>query len=33
MLSINADTLCEGHYGVIKGKNKVREFKSSFMER
>jgi glyoxylase-like metal-dependent hydrolase (beta-lactamase superfamily II) len=32
MLSLNADILCEGHYGVIKGKDKVREFIHSFME-
>ena len=32
MLSLDADILCEGHYGVIKGKNKVREFINSFME-
>lgn len=32
MLTLDADILCEGHYGVIKGKNKVREFINSFME-
>ena len=32
MLTLDADILCEGHYGVIKGKNKVREFIHSFME-
>jgi glyoxylase-like metal-dependent hydrolase (beta-lactamase superfamily II) len=31
MISLDADILCEGHYGVIKGKNKVREFIHSFM--
>lgn len=32
MMSLDADILCEGHYGIIKGKNKVREFIESFME-
>jgi glyoxylase-like metal-dependent hydrolase (beta-lactamase superfamily II) len=32
MLSLEADILCEGHYGVIKGKKQVREFINSFME-
>jgi glyoxylase-like metal-dependent hydrolase (beta-lactamase superfamily II) len=32
MLTLDADILCEGHYGVIKGKNEVREFINSFME-
>ncbi len=32
MLSLEADILCEGHYGLIKGKNKLREFIHSFME-
>jgi glyoxylase-like metal-dependent hydrolase (beta-lactamase superfamily II) len=31
MLSLDADILCEGHYGVIKGKNEVREFIHSFI--
>jgi len=31
MLELNADILCEGHYGVFKGKAAVREFISSFM--
>jgi glyoxylase-like metal-dependent hydrolase (beta-lactamase superfamily II) len=32
MLSLEADILCEGHYGVIKGKDKVRAYIRSFME-
>jgi len=31
ILSLNADILCEGHYGVIKGKEKVKEFIRSFL--
>jgi len=31
MLEMNADILCEGHYGVFNGKAVVREFISSFM--
>jgi hypothetical protein len=30
-MSLEADILCEGHYGVIKGKNEVRHFIESFM--
>ena len=29
--SLDADILCEGHYGVIKGRKKVREFIESFI--
>lgn len=29
--SLDADILCEGHYGVITGRKKVREFIESFM--
>ena len=31
LMSLEADILCEGHYGVIKGKNEVRHFIESFM--
>jgi glyoxylase-like metal-dependent hydrolase (beta-lactamase superfamily II) len=31
MLSLEADILCEGHYGVIRGKREVEEFIRSFM--
>jgi glyoxylase-like metal-dependent hydrolase (beta-lactamase superfamily II) len=31
MRSLHADILCEGHYGVIKGKRKVEAFITSFM--
>ncbi|HOP65189.1 MAG TPA: MBL fold metallo-hydrolase [Spirochaetota bacterium] len=31
LLSLDADILCEGHYGVITGQNKVREFIRSFI--
>lgn len=31
MLSLNADILCEGHYGVFHGKERVRDFISSFI--
>ena len=32
MLSLNADILCEGHFGVFKGKNNVRRFIGSYIE-
>lgn len=32
MLDMNIDILCEGHYGVFKGKDAVREFVASFMD-
>jgi glyoxylase-like metal-dependent hydrolase (beta-lactamase superfamily II) len=32
MISLDADILCEGHYGIMKGKRKVREFIHSFEE-
>lgn len=32
LIALNADILCEGHYGVIRGKDKVKEFISSFIE-
>ena len=31
MLSLNADILCEGHYGVITGKDKVKAFIRSYL--
>ena len=31
LLSLNADILCEGHFGVFKGKEKVADFIRSFM--
>jgi len=31
LLSLNAEILCEGHFGVIKGKDKVADFIESFM--
>jgi len=31
MLDMNADILCEGHFGVFHGKEKVRKFIQSFM--
>jgi len=31
LLSLDADILCEGHYGVYKGKKKVRGFIKSFL--
>jgi glyoxylase-like metal-dependent hydrolase (beta-lactamase superfamily II) len=31
LISLQADILCEGHYGVIRGKDKVEDFIASFM--
>ena len=31
MLVLEADILCEGHYGVYKGKDRVKQFISSFL--
>ena len=31
LISLEADILCEGHYGVIRGKKEVKEFISSFL--
>ena len=31
MLNLNADILCEGHYGVYRGKEAVKNFIGSFM--
>lgn len=32
LIALHADILCEGHYGVISGKDKVTEFIRSFIE-
>jgi glyoxylase-like metal-dependent hydrolase (beta-lactamase superfamily II) len=31
MLTLNADILCEGHFGIFRGKNKVKEFIESYL--
>ncbi len=31
MMTLNADILCEGHYGIIRGKDNVRDFIRSFL--
>lgn len=31
MLSLNADILCEGHFGIFIGKDRVKEFIESFL--
>lgn len=31
LISLEADILCEGHYGVIRGKKEVKEFIRSFL--
>ncbi len=31
MLSLNADILCEGHFGIFKGKENVKEFIESYL--
>lgn len=31
LLSLEADILCEGHYGIYKGKNEVKKFIRSFL--
>lgn len=33
MLNLNADILCEGHFGVVQGKEKVEKFIRSYMNR
>ncbi len=33
LLLLEADILCEGHYGIIRGKQAVREFIEGFLER
>ncbi len=32
LISLEADILCEGHYGVFKGKDKVKQFIASFLK-
>jgi len=31
MLDLKADILCEGHFGIYRGKEKVQEFIGSFL--
>ena len=31
LLSLEADILCEGHYGVFRGKREVADFIGSFL--
>lgn len=31
LIALDADILCEGHYGVMKGKGKVKRFIRSFL--
>ncbi|MBC2717544.1 MAG: MBL fold metallo-hydrolase [Desulfobacteraceae bacterium] len=31
MISLDADILCEGHFGIYTGKNKIRKFIKSFL--
>jgi hypothetical protein len=31
MAALDADILCKGHYGVIRGKDEVRRFIRSFL--
>ena len=31
MLDLDADILCEGHFGIYRGKEKVKEFIGSFL--
>ena len=31
MMGLNADVLCEGHYGIYRGKEKVRRFIQSYL--
>ncbi len=32
LMELDADILCEGHYGVIKGKEKVKRFITQFVK-
>ncbi len=32
LLSLDVDVLCEGHYGIFKGKEKVKRFIESFID-
>ncbi|MCX7958199.1 MAG: MBL fold metallo-hydrolase, partial [Deltaproteobacteria bacterium] len=31
LIGLNADILCEGHYGIIRGKNNVKDFIARFI--
>lgn len=31
LISLNADVLCEGHFGIVRGKDKVRAFIESYL--
>lgn len=31
LISLEADILCEGHFGIYKGKERVKEFIESFL--
>jgi hypothetical protein len=31
MLGLDADILCEGHFGIYRGKEKVKKFIGSFL--
>jgi hypothetical protein len=31
MLDLDADILCEGHFGIYRGKDNVKEFIGSFL--
>jgi len=33
LLTLDADVLCEGHYGIYRGKREVQEFISQFLGR
>jgi len=33
LLKMEADILCEGHFGIIRGRQEVREFISAYLER
>jgi len=32
LISLEADILCEGHYGIFRGKDKVKQFIASFLK-
>ena len=31
IMGLNADILCEGHFGIFRGKNEVRRFIGSYL--
>jgi len=33
LLALDADILCEGHFGVFKGKEKVNEYIKSYLDK